>query len=100
MGKNIGDDLAEGKPTLPLIHALQHSGGAERELLREAVERGGREHIDAVIGIVKAGGALDYTRARAEAESREAQAALTLLPASEFRQALSDLAVFAVARRT
>ena len=100
MGKNIGDDLAEGKPTLPLIHALKHTGGAERALLREAVELGGREHIEEVIRIVKAGGALDYTRERAEAESREAQAALTLLPASEFRQALADLAVFAVARRS
>lgn len=99
MGKNIGDDLAEGKPTLPLIHALQHADGQERALLRKAVEEGGLDHVKEVIRIVTRGGALDYTRERAHEESRLARECLKALPPSAYRAALEELAEFAVARR-
>ncbi|HEY3645018.1 MAG TPA: octaprenyl diphosphate synthase [Gammaproteobacteria bacterium] len=100
MGKNIGDDLAEGKPTLPLIYALQHATGKERELLREAVEHGGLDHVQEIIRIVTQSGALAYTRERALAESVKAREALQVLPASAYRDALAELAEFAVARRS
>ena len=100
MGKNIGDDLAEGKPTLPLIHAMQHGTPEQRSLLRQVVEHGGLEHIEEIIRIVNKSGALEYTRERAEVESTRAQAALKSLPPSPYLDALRDLADFAVARRT
>jgi len=100
MGKNVGDDLAEGKPTLPLIQALRNTGGAEHALLWNAVEHGGREHAAEVMRIVTASGALDYTRERALAESLKARESLKPLPTSAYREALADLAEFAVARRS
>ncbi|HEX2668052.1 MAG TPA: octaprenyl diphosphate synthase [Gammaproteobacteria bacterium] len=100
MGKNIGDDLAEGKPTLPLIHALQNAEGSERALLRSAVEAGGLEQVKEVIRIVSSGGALDYTRRRAHEESGKARECLKALPPSPYRDALEELAEFAVSRRS
>jgi octaprenyl-diphosphate synthase len=100
MGKNVGDDLAEGKPTLPLIHALQHSTGKDRAMLREAVEHGGLEHVQEIVRLVSTSGALDYTRERALAESIKARESLKILPASAYRDALAELAEFAVARRS
>ena len=99
MGKNIGDDLAEGKPTLPLIHAMQHGTPEQRTLLRQAVEHGGLEHIDEIIRIVNKSGALEYTRERAVMESTKARAALKSLTPSPYLEALKDLADFAIARR-
>ena len=99
MGKNIGDDLAEGKPTLPLIHALQQATGMERALLRDSVQHGGLEHIQEIVRIVTESGALDYTRERALTESRLARESLAVLPPSAYRDALEELAEFAVARR-
>ena len=100
MGKNIGDDLAEGKPTLPLIHAMQHGGSQHRDLLRAAIEHGGREHIDEIIKVVTQSGALEYTRERAVVEATRARSALKLLPASPYLEGLKDLADFAVSRRS
>jgi octaprenyl-diphosphate synthase len=100
MGKNIGDDLAEGKPTLPLIQALQKATGQERALLWGAVKHGGLDHIHEVIRIVGASGALDYTRERALAESVMAREQLQTIPASTYREGLAELAEFAVARRS
>ncbi len=100
MGKNVGDDLAEGKPTLPLIHALQHATGEERDMLRKAVEDGGLEHVQEIVRLVSESGALDYTRERALAESVKARESLRILPASPYREALAELAEFAVARRS
>ena len=100
LGKNIGDDLAEGKPTLPVIHAMQTAKPDEKALLRDAVEHGGLEHIEKIIRIVTSSGALDYTRNRALAESHAAQQALSALPNSPYRAALAGLAEFAVARRS
>ncbi len=99
MGKNIGDDLAEGKPTLPLIHAMQHGTPEQRALLRQAVEHGGLEHIDEIIRIVNKSGALEYTRERAVMESTKARTALKSLSPSPYLEALKDLADFAIARR-
>ena len=99
MGKNIGDDLAEGKPTLPLIRAMQHGATEHRALLRKAIEDGGREHAEEIIRIVGKSGALEYTHERAVMESTRARAALKTLPASPYLEALKDLAEFAVTRR-
>jgi octaprenyl-diphosphate synthase len=98
LGKNIGDDLAEGKPTLPLIHAL-HNGSAEQHaLLRSAIERGGLEQIDGVVAAIEATGSLTYTARRAEYESELARQALAVIPESPYKQALLELAYFSVHR--
>lgn len=97
-GKNIGDDLAEGKPTLPLIHALHHGDRNRRELLRRAIERGGLEQIDEVVAAIEAAGSLAYTARRAEGEAALARRALAAVPESPHKQALVDLAYFSVHR--
>jgi octaprenyl-diphosphate synthase len=98
LGKNIGDDLAEGKPTLPLIHALRTGGDRTRELLREAILDGGRDQVDAVRDAIESTGSLAYTARRAEEEAERAKQALAAIPDSTFRQALHDLAHFSVHR--
>lgn len=100
LGKNIGDDLAEGKPTLPLIHALQHAAPGERELIRQAIEQGGSEHSSEILGIVARSGAPAYVQDCARRERDTALAALAGLPASRYREALEELAEFAVERRS
>jgi len=97
-GKNLGDDLAEGKPTLPFIHALREADPARARLLRRAIEEGGREHIGAVLEAIEATGAIAYTEARARAEAERAIEALEALPGSPSREALAALARFAVDR--
>ena len=99
LGKNIGDDLAEGKPTLPLIHALRCGHATEAQVIREAIERGGLEHIDAVTRAIESSGALDYTRALAIEQAELATASLAMLPDSPAKDALVGLAEFAVNRR-
>jgi octaprenyl-diphosphate synthase len=99
LGKNIGDDLAEGKPTLPLIHAMQHGNEQQRQLVREAIEQGGLERIDAVVDAIESTGSIAYTARRAEDEAALAKQALSVVPDSPFRQALFDLAHFSVHRR-
>ncbi len=99
LGKNVGDDLAEGKPTLPLIYAMQQGSSAQTELIRSAIRQGGLEHIDAITAIIKETGALDYTFAQAQAEADKAKARIAFLPESEYRQALVFLADYAVERR-
>ena len=98
-GKNIGDDLAEGKPTLPLIYALREGNEAQRESIRRAIENGGREEMATVISTIHATGALDYARAQAHRETRAAEAAIAHLEDSVYRDALLQLCVFAVERR-
>lgn len=88
LGKNIGDDLMEGKPTLPLISALQHTQGEEHDIVRRSIATGGIHQLEQVIQIVQQSGALDYCRKRAEEETQAALAALQHLPESEARQAL------------
>ena len=98
IGKSLGDDLAEGKPTLPLIYAMQHGTPAQAERVRHAIEQGDLTRFGEVLQIVQETGALDYTRQQAMRETAAAHAALAGLPASEHKQALLDLAEFAATR--
>ncbi len=97
-GKNIGDDLAEGKPTLPLIHAMRHGTPEQAGVIREAIENGGRDQIDAIINAVESTGAIEYTSRSARAEADLALAALAGIPDSPFKEALKTLADFSVSR--
>ena len=97
-GKNVGDDLAEGKPTLPLIYAIQHGNAVEAALIRNAIEEGGLGELQQVIAAIRRTEALEYTRRQAEAEARAASAALAALPNSKQRDYLLQLANFAVTR--
>ncbi len=99
LGKNVGDDLAEGKPTLPLIHALKHGTPAQQAELRSAIEKGSRERLPQVLAAIESTGAIAYTAALAREESAQAIAALAAVPESPYKNALIDLASFAVERR-
>ncbi len=99
LGKNVGDDLAEGKPTLPLIYAMQQGNPDQAEMIRNAIKQGGLEHIEAITAIIKETGALDYTFAQAHAEADKAKSAIDFLAQDEYRQALMFLADYAVERR-
>jgi octaprenyl-diphosphate synthase len=100
LGKNIGDDLAEGKPTLPLIYALKHGSAAEKHMIREAIETGGTRNLTSIQLAIEASGGLRYTTDRARYEASLAAEALTELPDGAFRNALASLAQFAVQRRS
>ena len=97
-GKNVGDDLAEGKPTLPLLYAIKHGNEEERALVRGAIEHGGLDELPRVMAAIQRTGALDYTRRQAEAEAQTAKSALDNLPNSKCREYLLQLASFAVTR--
>ncbi|HEY8084070.1 MAG TPA: polyprenyl synthetase family protein [Methylophilaceae bacterium] len=98
IGKNVGDDLAEGKPTLPLLYAMRHGSPEQASLIRNAIEHGGLEQLPEVIATVRSSGALDYVRALAKREADTACAAIAQLPDSKYRSALLELAVFAANR--
>ena len=98
LGKNIGDDLAEGKPTLPLIHAMQNASAPDQELLAEAIRSGGLEKINEVISIIESTGSLAYTSQRASAEADLAKEVLSVLPESAYKDAMMTLADFSVQR--
>ena len=98
IGKNIGDDLAEGKPTLPLIYAMQHGNAEQAAIIREAIENGQRDRITEIIQIIQETGAIDYTAKAAEQEVKQAKDSLDLLVDSEYKQALLSLADFSVQR--
>jgi octaprenyl-diphosphate synthase len=98
LGKNIGDDLAEGKPTLPLIHALHKSDESQRRLLRTVIECGGLDRIDDVVAAIESTGSIAYTARRAEDEADLARQAIATIPDSPCKQALLDLAHFSVHR--
>jgi octaprenyl-diphosphate synthase len=97
-GKNIGDDLAEGKPTLPLIYAIHHGTPEQAAAIRRAIEQGGLEELETVLHAVRESGALDYAREQARQESQAACAAISHLPHSNHKESLLQLADFAVAR--
>jgi octaprenyl-diphosphate synthase len=99
LGKHLGDDLAEGKPTLPLIYAMQHGNDAQRAMIREAIEEGGLKHLAEITQAVASLGGLAYTARLAQCEVDQALAALVPLPESSFKEGLSELAKFAVARK-
>lgn len=97
-GKNLGDDLAEGKPTLPLIHAMRAGTPDQAAVVRYAIEQGGIADFDPVVRAVEATHALDYARSVAEREAQLARAALDALPHTQYRESLLDLAAFSVSR--
>lgn len=97
-GKNLGDDLAEGKATLPLLFAMRNGNATQNALIREAIAGGGLGEFAAVMDAVRETGALDYTRERAEASARHASEAISVLPNSKYKDCLLELASFAVAR--
>ncbi|ACL32482.1 octaprenyl diphosphate synthase [Glaesserella parasuis] len=99
LGKNIGDDLAEGKPTLPLLHAMRSGNLQQAALIREAIEQGGkREALDEILAIMAEHKSLDYTMERAKQEAQKAVDAIAILPESEYKQALISLAYLSVDR--
>jgi len=99
LGKNIGDDLAEGKPTLPLIYAMDQGSAAERHMIREAIETGGTQNLTSIQLAIETSGGLQYTAERARAEADKAIETLDTLPDTNYRTSLAALARFAVNRR-
>lgn len=101
LGKNIGDDLSEGKPTLPLIHVINHGNDEQKQLVRDAIEhQTGMDNLDAILEAIKQTGALEYATAKAQEESQKAIEAIAFLPESEYKQALVSLAEIAVKRKS
>ena len=100
IGKSLGDDLAEGKPTLPLIHAMRAGSAEPAALVRRAILEGGRDDFPGVLAAIRASGSLDYARAAAQREAEAAAAALAPLAASEFKRSLLELASFSVTRKS
>jgi len=100
IGKSLGDDLAEGKPTLPLIHVMRSGAAADQAVVRQAIVAGGRQDFSAVLRAIRASGSLDYARAAAQREASAASEALAPLPQSEFKRSLLELASFSVVRQS
>jgi octaprenyl-diphosphate synthase len=99
MGKNAGDDLAEGKPTLPLLHAMWNCEAADASLIRDAIENAnGMPHFDRILKVMQETGSLSYTQNLAELEAQKAKDALKLIPDSQYKQALIGLADLSVNR--
>lgn len=99
MGKNVGDDLAEGKPTLPLLHAMRNTTPENALMIREAIEKAnGMERLDEILAVMKEAGSLEYTTQKALEEADKAIAELEVLPESEYKEALIMLAHVAVKR--
>jgi octaprenyl-diphosphate synthase len=98
IGKNVGDDLREGKTTLPLIFLMQHGSTAQRDLVRTCIANGDEQHFDEVLRAITGSGALEYTRRKAEAAARHAATAIDRMPSSEFKNSLLQLCAFAVDR--
>lgn len=99
MGKNVGDDLAEGKPTLPLLYAMWNSTGEQQQQIRDAIEHGnGIEHLDAILATMQQTGALEYTKQKANDEADKAIQMLNIIPDSDYKQALIGLANISVNR--
>ncbi len=100
LGKNLGDDLAEGKPTLPLIYAMRNGSAEQTALIRTAIREGGLDRIDEVCKAIESTGALEYTAERAEEAADAAIEAIQGLPESAYKDALVTIAEFAVNRRS
>ena len=98
MGKNVGDDLAEGKPTLPLINAIERSEGADKQVLIDAITNASRDKLESVLSIIEKTGSLAYTARVAREEAKLAQECLSVLPDSKYKTALSQLAEFSIER--
>lgn len=100
MGKNAGDDLREGKPTLPLIYLIEHGTPEQARLAREAIEQGGTDKFDTIFTAISHSGALDHTRRYAEQEAQAAARAISVFPDSQFKESLLQLCAYAAARRS
>ena len=100
LGKNVGDDLAEGKPTLPLIYTMQNGSDEQVQMIRQAIRKGGTENLAEIIEIVQACGAIDYTNQKAREHVDAAKAAISVLPDTPAKQALSALAELALSRNS
>ncbi|SDX94079.1 octaprenyl-diphosphate synthase [Collimonas sp. OK242] len=98
IGKNVGDDLREGKPTLPLIYLMEHGTPEQQALVRSCIENGDEQHFDEILAAITSSGALDYTRHEAEKAAQRAAAAISGLPNSQFKDSLLQLSAFAVDR--
>jgi octaprenyl-diphosphate synthase len=100
LGKNIGDDLAEGKPTLPLIYAMTHSNKEDATLISNSIRNSDNSALKEITDIIHNSGALDYTNRLAKEHSQKAIEQLGFLPDSTYKQAMIDLALFSVSRST
>ena len=98
LGKNVGDDLREGKPTLPLLLAMERGNPADRDLIRHAIEHGEVARLNEIVDIVRRTGAITATRDAARAEAEKAAGSLAVLPASAYREALLELCARSVER--
>ncbi len=98
IGKNVGDDLREGKPTLPLIYLMQNGTPEQRQLVRTCIENGDEQHFDEILAAITGSGALDYTKREAEKAARRAAASISQLTNSQFKDSLLQLCAFAVDR--
>jgi octaprenyl-diphosphate synthase len=98
IGKNVGDDLREGKPTLPLIFLMQNGTPNQRELVRTCIQNGDEQHFDEILASITKSGALDYTRGKAEQAAQRATASIAPLSDSQFKDSLLQLSSFAVDR--
>ena len=98
IGKNVGDDLREGKPTLPLLYAMRNGNPGEREMIREAIAHGQTERFDEISAAIRRTGALDYARERARAEAQAAADAVSGLGASVYRDALLYFTTYSIER--
>lgn len=98
IGKNVGDDLREGKPTLPLIYLMQNGTPSQRELVRACIMNGDEQHFDEILAAITTSGALDYTKGAAEKASRRATDSISALANSQFKDSLLQLSTFAVDR--
>ncbi len=99
IGKNIGDDLSEGKTTLPLIYALRQGTKAEIKFLQKAIQAGSKKNLDSILTIIESTGAIEYTANAAKQHAQQAITRLAHLPDSPYRKALHDLAEFVVLRK-
>lgn len=100
LGKNLGDDLAEGKPTLPIIYALQYGSESERKMIRAAIESDGLDKLDDIQNVIRSTGALEYTEKMATEAAEMAIESLSNLPESDHKEAMIAIAEFAVKRRS
>ena len=98
MGKNVGDDLAEGKATLPLIHAMRVGSDEDRDLIRHAIRKGGLDDLSPVLEIVQRNGSINYSRQKAAEEIDKAKNAIASLPDTSFKETLNQIADLAIAR--
>jgi octaprenyl-diphosphate synthase len=98
IGKNVGDDLREGKPTLPLIYLMQHGTEEQRSLVRNCIIQGDEEHFEQILAAVTQSGALQYTKQAAEQAAQKAAAAIQSLPDSQYKDCLLQLCTAAVSR--